>query len=106
MKVSKIAAICILVIVFSFSVGVSLLSAAPDMTTDEFKAQIKGKIDFYSYPRLSKINGWARDTNFLQYFDANTKYVIYLYLNGDFSMSDVEFRQYGSSKEKILDSVA
>jgi hypothetical protein len=79
---------------------------ADDMTTDQFKAQIKGKIDFWSYPRLAQTNDWARDTYFMQYYNKNTKHVIYLHLNSDFTVRKVEFRQYASFIESIRESVA
>jgi PGF-pre-PGF domain-containing protein len=93
-------------LIFGVMAQVQPASADTSMTTEEFKAQIRAKVDFYSYPRLSQVNGWARDTYFMQYYNKNTKHVIYLYLNEDFSVREVEFRQYASSAEKVPLAVA
>jgi hypothetical protein len=105
MRVSEMALICMVIILLGFILQVQP-TLADDMTTDQFKAQIKGKIDFGSYPRLAQTNDWARDTYFMQYYNENTKHVIYLHLNSDFTVKKVEFRQYASFIESISESVA
>jgi hypothetical protein len=77
MRVSEMALICMVIILLGFILQVQP-TLADDMTTDQFKAQIKGKIDFGSYPRLAQTNDWVRDTNFMQYYNKNTKHVIYV----------------------------
>jgi PKD repeat protein len=93
-------------VLFGIVIQVQSSLAETDVTPEQFMGQIEGKIDVYSYPRIAQINGWARDTYFVQYYNKNTKHVIYLYLNDDLSVRDVEFRQYASPVDTIPDSVA
>lgn len=104
--ITKVIAICTLIILFGIVIQVQSSLAETDVTPEQFMGQIEGKIDLYSYPRLAQINGWARDTYFVQYYNKSTGHVIYLYLNDDLSVRDVEFRQYGSPVDTIPDSVA
>ena len=107
MKINtKVIAICALIILFCIIIQVQSSLAGTDVTPEQFMGQIEGKIDSYSYPPPGQINGWARDTYSMQYFNKSTGHVIYLYLNDDLSVSDVEFRQYGSPVDTIPDSVA
>jgi PGF-pre-PGF domain-containing protein len=107
MKINtKVIAICTLIILFGIVIQVQSSLAETDVTPEQFMGHIEGKIDVYSYPRIAQINGWARDTYFMQYYNKNTKHVIYLYLNDDLSVRDVEFRQYASPIGTIPDSVA
>ena len=107
MKITtKVIAIFTLIILFGIVIQVQSSLAETDVTPEQFMGQIEGKIDVYSYPRIAQINGWARDTNFMQYYNKNTKHVIYLHLNDDLSVRDVEFRQYASPVDTIPDSVA
>ena len=107
MKINtKVIAICTLIILFGIVIQVQSSLAETDVTPEQFMGHIEGKIDVYSYPRIAQINGWARDTNFMQYYNKNTKHVIILHLNDDLFVSDVEFRQYASPVDTIPDSVA
>jgi PGF-pre-PGF domain-containing protein len=107
MKINtKVIAIFTLIILFGIVLQVQSSLAETDVTPEQFMGQIEGKIDVYSYPLIVQINEWARDTYFVQYFNKNTKHVIILHLNDDLSVSDVEFRQYGSPVGTIPDSVA
>lgn len=107
MKINtKVIAICTLIILFGIVVHVQSSLAETDVTPEQFMGQIEGKIDADSYPRIAQINGWARNTDSMQYFNKNTKHVIILHLNDDLFVSDVEFRRYGSPVDTIPDSVA
>lgn len=104
--ITKVIAICTLIILFGIVIQVQSSLAETDVTPEQFMGQIEGKVDVYSYPRLAQINGWARNTDSMQYFNKNTKHVIILHLNDDLFVSDVEFRRYASPVDTIPDSVA
>ncbi|MEA3478141.1 MAG: PKD domain-containing protein [Bacteroidota bacterium] len=94
-------------IFFLFFMQVQPSLAETYITPEQFMDQIEGKIDFYSYPRIGVINGWARDTNKIQYYDKDGKWVISLTLTDDHFAKDVEFRRYsGDQVGTIPDSFA
>ncbi len=112
MKLGNLILVVCTITILLFSLQIHTPLAGASVTNSDFlkhiqeQEKIHGMIEFFSYPRLTNINGWARDTHFMQYFNRNTKHVIYLYLNDNLFAEKVEFRQYGSSIDTIPDSVA
>jgi PGF-pre-PGF domain-containing protein len=108
MKINtKVIAICTLIILFGIVIQVQSSLAETDVTPEQFMDLIKAKIDFYSFPRIGQANVWTRDTVMTQYYDENSGYVIYLYVNkDDGSVRRVEFQRYNKPVNSISGNVA
>jgi PKD repeat protein len=98
----QIVGICILIVLVALQVHPALAETTPE----QFMAQIEGKIDFDSYPRIGQSAGWARDTYYMQYYDKDAKCLIKLVLTDDYVAKDVTFQQYGNEVGTISDSLA
>lgn len=88
-----------------FGIVLQVSSSLAETYPEQSMGQIEGKIDFYSYPRIGKINEWVADTNMMMYCDKDG-WVITLTLTDDHFAKDVVFSRDGDQVDTIPYSVA